>query len=39
MVVIAPTFAHHQTTTGETDQQRQQESNHWADEFRQRFVW
>jgi len=27
-----------QTTTGETDEQRQQIGNHWANKFRQRFV-
>ena len=34
----ATTVTAHQTTTGITDEQRQQVSNHWANKFRQRFV-
>ncbi len=32
------TVTAHQTTTGKTDEQRQQIGNHWANKFRQRFV-
>ena len=34
----ATTVTAHQTTTGETDEQRQEIGNHWANKFRQRFV-
>ena len=38
LIDIATTVTAHQTTTGITDEQRQQIGDHWANKFRQRFV-